>query len=405
MPARRISPVDLAAEAVAGVLQRPGRVALTALGTMLGVGVFVAVIGLTATAGGQISRRFDALLATEVVVEDAAEATGTGVGDNPFPAEADGRVRAIDGVVDAGVLWTVDDTGRIPVTGAIPASGPVGRAMPIVAASPGLLGAVHPVMAQGRTFDRFHDDQHQRVVVLGSAAAEDLGVSALIDNPAVFINGVPFTVIGIVGDVSRQPDLLFSVVVPRQVAESLWGPPQSGRFAKMLVDTRVGAAKVVADQVAVALRPEAPDRFTVTPPPEPSSLRDQVSSDFSVLFYLLAAVSLVIGAVGIANTTMVAVLERVPEIGLRRALGANRRHITAQFLIESATIGTAGGLVGTSVGVVLVVVISILRRWTALLNPVPVLTAPLIGTLIGVLAGLYPALKASRIEPIEALRR
>jgi putative ABC transport system permease protein len=123
------------------------------------------------------------------------------------------------------------------------------------------------------------------------------------------------------------------------------------------------------------------------------------------LFLLLAAISLVIGAVGIANTTLVAILERTGEIGLRRSLGARPRHIAAQFLTESATLGTLGGLLGTSIGVSTVVLVAVIENWTAVLNPLYVMPAPLMGSVVGLLAGLYPALRAARIEPLEALRR
>ena len=400
----RLALRDLLSEAVAGMVQRPGRAALTALGTVLGVGAFVAVIGLTGTAGGQISKRFTALAASEVTVRQAP-VTDPALAGDPFPADAESRVRRIDGVVDAGVWWTVGDEAGVPVTGVpLPGAEEPG-ATPVTAASPGLLRAVQPHVREGRLYDEFHEDRSARVAVLGRAAATQLGVRSLTGSPAVFVDGVPFTVVGILDGAERMPDLLFSVLLPRRTAEALLGTPTSAEAPQMLVETRVGAAAVVGRQVAVALRPDAPGLVSVVPPPEPRALRQQVSSDLSVLFLLLALVCLVIGAVGIANTAMVAVLERVPEIGLRRALGARPRHVAAQFLVESAVSGTAGGLVGTGLGVVVVVGVALARDWTAVLAPAAVLPAPFIGTVVGVLAGLYPALRAARIEPIQALHR
>jgi ABC-type antimicrobial peptide transport system permease subunit len=122
------------------------------------------------------------------------------------------------------------------------------------------------------------------------------------------------------------------------------------------------------------------------------------------LFLILALVSLLIGAVGIANTTLVAVLERTEEIGLRRAVGARPRHIAAQFLAESTALGTLGGLAGTCIGVGVVVIFAAVKDWTAVLNPAYTLPAPLIGSVVGLLAGVYPALRAARTSPLAALR-
>jgi putative ABC transport system permease protein len=220
----------------------------------------------------------------------------------------------------------------------------------------------------------------------------------------VFINGTPYTVVGIISDLRRVPELLLSVVIPDTTALSAYGQPTDQR-ASMLIETRLGAAQLIAGQAALALRPDAPNLFKITAPPDPTTLRDGVTGDFNALFLLLAGITLVIGAVGIANTTLVAVLERTGEIGLRRALGARPRHIAAQFLTESAALGTLGGLIGTSLGTAVVIGTALARQWTAVLAPWTVLPAPLIGTMVGLLAGLYPALRAAYVEPAEALRR
>lgn len=392
---------DLLAEAYSGVTQRPGRAVFTGLGIMLGVGTFVAVLGLTSTAGGQISDRFTALMATEVRVEPAEGADAAAL----FPPDADARVGGIDGVDEAGVWWVVDDTGGIAATG-VPVPGLADPGVvPILAASPGFLRAIDAELGHGRLYDEIHSERGERVVVLGEAAARELGVLSLVGSPVVFLDGVPFTVVGVLTETERNTDTLFSIMVPRGTAEALWGAPTLERPPHMLVATEVGAAAVVADQVPVALRPESPEAFTVIPPPDPSTLRDQVSSDLSILFLLLAGVSLTIGAVGIANTMMVSVLERVGEIGLRRAIGAHRRHVSGQFLIESAIIGLGGGMVGTSLGVLTVVAVAVSREWTAILAPAVVLPAPVIGAVVGMAAGAYPALRAAMIQPVDALQR
>ncbi|MFD0529199.1 ABC transporter permease [Kitasatospora arboriphila] len=199
---------------------------------------------------------------------------------------------------------------------------------------------------------------------------------------------------------------MLGMIVPGSTALERFGNPGTAddEAAHLIAATRVGAADVVADQLAVALRPDAPDLLTVTAPPDPHGLRDRVTSDLTGLFLALAAICLVVGAVGIANTTLVAVLERTPEIGLRRSLGARTRHIAAQFLTESTALGTLGGLIGTCLGVLTVLAVAASRDWTAVLQPWATLPAPLIGSAVGLLAGLYPAVRAARTDPLTALR-
>ncbi|WP_338697475.1 ABC transporter permease [Streptomyces sp. Q6] len=403
-----LRPRDLLSEAGAGVLQRPARSALTALGTVLGVGTFVAILGLTATTSSQIDSRFNALTATEVSVEEAG-ADDAALAGPVFPADADRRMRKVNGVEAAGVFWTLRPDDGVTVRSAPVAdsgSGGTdgGQEISVVAASPGVLRAARPTLAQGKVYDDYLAATGEPVAVIGEGVAARLGITTLETHPAVFIGDEPFTVVGVVADVDRKADLLLSVVVPRTVAERIWGPPDP-QEAQMLVSTRLGAARQVAHEAPTALRPDHPEYLKATPPPDPRTLRSNITSDLNQLFLLLAGICLVIGAVGIANTTLVAVLERTGEIGLRRALGARGRHITAQFLAESGALGTLGGLVGTSLGTLTVLGVALARGWTPVVHPATVASAPLIGLVTGVLAGLYPAWRAARVEPAEALRR
>lgn len=399
--AARIGWRDLWAEALAGLLQRPARSMLTTLGTVLAVGAFVVVLGLTATTSGQLDKRFSELNATEVYVEDvgADEESGDGLS---FPPDAAARIERLNGVRHAGVWWPVA-VRELTISG-IPGVARAGLDLTLLAADTSALAAMRPEIHVGRLYDEFHSRRSERVAVLGSVAAARLSVTRLEGHPAVFVNGLPFTVLGVIDDVERLPDTLSSVIIPTTTALATYGPPRE-RPAGMLIETQLGAAQLIASQAALALRPDAPQRFKVMAMPEPRALRGGVAEDMNVLFLLLGVVSLLVGSVGIANTTVVSVIERTGEIGLRRALGASPAHVAVQFLSESSILGLFGGLLGTSVGVLVVVCVAVANRWTAVIDPWAVLPMPLVGWLIGLLAGAYPAWRAARIEPADALRR
>jgi putative ABC transport system permease protein len=414
LPSPRLAGRDAAAEAVAGIVQRPGRAGLTLLGTVLGVGAFVAVLGLTATGAGQISHQFTVLEDTTVTVEDNGPASNVAPPDtNPpigFPADADAIADHINGVTAAGVWWPVSLPSNATFTGSLALSATADQTVSLLAASPGAITAMGLSMVAGSPLTTYENDTAQHVAVIDATTAATLGISParLAAHPAMFVDGIAYTVTGIYSTAQRVVTDESAMLIPQNTALADYGNPQPGignqDEAQMVIATRIGAAQAVANQIAAAELPIDPSRLVVTSPPAPQNLQSQVSGDLAGLFLILALISLLIGAVGIANTTLVAVLERTEEIGLRRALGARPRHIAAQFLAESTTLGTLGGLIGTCIGVAIVVIFAATRNWTAILNPAYTLPAPLIGAVVGLLAGAYPALRAARTSPLAALR-
>ncbi len=399
----RLGVRELLTETLAGVMARPGRTVLTVLGTVLGVAALVATLGISKTAGNQIVQSFDALEATGVVVQPVvADVNGKQVAKVNLPWDVESRLQ-LNGVRSAGALAEVKVAGGAVVrrSQVRDPSGANEASLRTVAVSPGLLDAVRGKVLQGRWFDIGNVERGDRVVVLGAEAARRLGITRLDQRPAIFIGDEVFTVIGIIGDLAREKDLENSVLLPSGIAAERFG---AGAPTKVVIDTELGAAQLIASQAPIALAPNDPAGVRVGAPPSLSRARSGVETEVNSLFLILGLVTLVVGAIGIANVTLVTVLERVGEIGLRRALGAARRHIAYQFLMESAAMGLLGGIVGASLGIGVITAVSMSRQWTPVLDASIPLGAPVLGTVIGLLAGIYPALRAASMEPVEALR-
>ena len=395
-----ISPIDLGDEAVAGLFSRPGRMSLTILGTVIGLTALVATLGLTRTADNRIAGRFDEVAATEILV--SARPASQNAQPNRLPWDAPQRLERLDGVVAAGNLSTVDVGDGLVSTS--PVSDPQRRTdfrLAVQAASLELFDAIRADLRTGRLFDEGHSRRGDRVAVLGPNAAARLSIHGVEQLPAISIGDEIFLVIGILDSVARQHDLLTAVIIPEGTAKRLYG---LASLESVVVETSIGATRLIAEQIPLALAPENPEGLKVTFAPEQKRVREAVQSDLNLLFLTLGGVSLLVGAIGIANVTLVSVMERIGEIGLRRALGATRRHIALQFLLESSAIGIVGGILGASLGTLVVVGVSAYQSWTPVLDPLVPFAAPLIGGLVGLLAGTYPSLRAARMEPVEALR-
>ncbi len=399
-PRSSVAPADLVSESLAGLFSRPGRSALTVLGTVIGLAALVATIGLSQTAGNRIVGRFDELAATEVSI--TSKPPGLDGVSNALPWDAPQRLARLNGVVAAGNISTIDVGDSLVSTS--PVRDPAERTdfkLSIQAASPGLYDAVRAHLSSGMIPDDLLSERGERVAVIGAAAADRLGISRLDQLPAIRIGDDLFLVVGIIDDVARQFDMLSAVIIPEGTARQMYrlGAPET-----VVVETRIGAANLISRQAPLALRPDNPTGLRVAFPAEPQRVREAVQSDLNLLFVILGSVALLVGAIGIANVTLVSVMERTGEIGLRRALGATRRHIATQFLAESSTMGFVGGVLGGATGILIVVFVSAIQSWTPVLDPLMALSTPMIGGFIGFVAGIYPSMRAANMEPVEALR-
>lgn len=274
------------------------------------------------------------------------------------------------------------------------------RTVPVVVVEAGGVRAANPVVLAGALPTAWATATDPLLAVVGEGVGRSLLVSAEPGRNTLLLNGRPYTVVAVVADRAEGAQLTSSVIVTRRGAEAL-GLGQALRT--VLVRTEPGFGQSVAAFAPLAALPKDPAPVVAQVPPDPRQLRGLITTDTRHLLLALAIVTLLGGAVGIANTMLVSVWERRSEIGLRRALGASRRGVAGVFVVESALVGTAGGLVGAAGGILVGAGVVALRGWSFAL-PALSLGAPLLGTAVGVLAGLYPALRASALDPVDALR-
>jgi ABC-type lipoprotein release transport system permease subunit len=387
--ARDVGPV-----AALGMRSRPGRAVLSAAGVAIGIATMVSLFGISSSSRAQLIAEIDALGTNMLTVAPAPSFTSD---QNPtLPASAPAMVRRIGPVLAASAVGDVHASvyrnDRIPAVNT--------EAITVYSADTGLLSTLQGHMARGRFLSTARS--RYPAVVLGTDAAAALGIDRADGSVRVWLANRWFGVIGILDRLPLAPELDRSALIGLPVAERLLHA--SGHPVQMYVRTTPSEVAAVQGVLGHTVNPAAPQNVAVTNPADALTARAAAKATFQGLFLGLGAVALLVGGIGIANVMVIAVLERRGEIGLRRALGATRRHIAVQFVTEAALLAGSGGAAGALLGGFATAVYSWTRQWSAVV-PVPVLLAAVgIALIIGAVAGVYPAWRAARLAPAEALR-
>ena len=264
----------------------------------------------------------------------------------------------------------------------------------------------------GRFFDADEAQAAQRVAVVGQTVLTNLGVGRTLVGETLRINNVPFEVIGILepkGVNYAGIDEDDQILVPINTAlRRLFNLTHLGSLYIQAKDERMmgAAAQQVTELLHERHRIKAgqPEDFTLQTQVEILEAAQETSQTFSLLLGAVAGISLFVGGVGILAMMVISVRERTKEIGLRRAVGARRRDILFQFVVEAASLSLAGGLIGSVMGILGGMLLSRLTGWPTVLSPWAILLAWGVALVVGVLFGAYPARRAARLDPIVALR-
>ena len=373
------------------VVRRARRNALSITAVATGAAAIVVMVGFVHSSAERVASQIDAYEESSIVVTLPSDTWG-------IPESELVRRAGDAGPIAAAGTVSVTEASTAAIDLEAPRGSTTARAGLVVASAEGLV-------ARGATVvDGFlptsFPTSDPYVVALGVALARELEVDAREGSNIIYMGAQPLTVTGIVRDEVGGATLDTTVIVTPETAEHLGVTARVSRVMVIVADANAAA---IAEGLPYTLLPDRPESVTVALPPSPEALRAKLVGDSELMIVVVVIVMAVASALGIISTMQIAIWERRREIGLDRALGAQREHIVRTFLLEAVLIGTSGALLGSIVGVVVLAGVVSAAGWL-LVMPMQVVCIPLAGAIVGGLSGAIPAAYASRVDPLELLR-
>ena len=392
----RLLPRDVLVVGSIGLRTRKLRAALSALGVAIGIASMVAVLGISASSQAELLDTIDALGTNLLTAEPGESFLGSGE-EVTLPEASRARVGTMNGVQGAASLYAVSDA-TVRRTSYVDVEQTSG--ITVYGADLRIAATLSAKLASGsfltRATERFP------TVVLGSVAATRLGLTDVASRPMVWIGDRYYAVVGILAPVTLDSSVDRAALIGLPQAQKDW--EAGANPAKIYLRTAEDRVTDVRALVAATANPRNPEEVEVSRPSDALEAKAAAEGAFTSLLLGLGAVALLVGGVGIANVMVISVIERRSEIGLRRALGAARRHITAQFLTESLLLSAMGGVAGAILGALVTVVYATSEGARTVVPPEAFVGGIVAALLIGAIAGLYPSMRAARLSPNEALR-